>query len=85
MKESKYNDLGIVNDAHNWVSPFRSKLWVTYSCVFDCPLICRIMTTSAISALVTAMLEPRTSHPAVTKGAAQMRVAQLGGVQRSFA
>jgi hypothetical protein len=38
-----------------------------------------------ISAPVTAILEPTTSHPAVTKGVAQIRVGQLGGVQLSFA
>lgn len=43
------------------------------------------MTKSAISAPATARLEPRTNHPAVTKGAAQTQVVQLGGAQLPFA
>lgn len=75
----------VFDDTFNRFSPFRSKLWVTYSCVFECPLIHKRMTKSAISAHATAMLEPRTNHPAVTKGAAQIRVVQFDGVQPSFA
>ena len=55
-----------------------------YASVLECPFICKRMAKSAISAPNTAMLEPRTSHPAVTKGAAQTRVVLVGGVQLSF-
>jgi hypothetical protein len=34
---------------------------------------------------MTAILEPRTSQPAVTNGAAQIRAVQLGDIQLSFA